>query len=63
MSRQLLRCETSIGANTRKSKNVQSSMDFLNKLNVALKEQDETEYWIDLLYETDYLDDDQVCLC
>lgn len=34
-------------------------MDFLNKLNIALKEADETEYWLDLLHETKYLDDKQ----
>ncbi len=57
MSKQLLRCGTSIGANSRESKNAQSRMDFLNKLNIALKEADETEYWLDLLHETKYLDD------
>ena len=57
MSKQLLRCGTSIGANTRESKNAQSRMDFLNKLNIALKEADETEYWLDLLHVTNYLDD------
>lgn len=57
MSKQLLRCGTSIGANTRESKNAQSRMDFLSKLNIALKEADETEYWLDLLHETAYLDD------
>ena len=57
MSKQLLRCGTSIGANTRESKNAQSRMDFLNKLNIALKEADETEYWLDLLHETEYIDD------
>ncbi len=59
ISKQLLRCGTSIGANTRESKNAQSRMDFLNKLNIALKEADETEYWLDLLHETNYLDDTQ----
>ena len=59
MSKQLLRCGTSIGANTRESKNAQSRMDFLNKLNIALKEADETEYWLDLLHETAYIDDEQ----
>ncbi len=59
MSKQLLRCGTSIGANTRESKNAQSRMDFLSKLNIALKEADETEYWLDLLHETKYLDDTQ----
>ena len=57
MSKQLLRCGTSIGANTRESKNAQSRMDFLNKLNIALKEADETDYWLDLLHATGYLDD------
>ena len=57
MSKQLLRCGTSIGANTRESKNAQSRMDFLNKLNIALKEADETVYWLDLLHVTDYLND------
>ena len=57
MAKQLLRCGTSIGANTRESKNAQSRMDFLNKLNIALKEADETEYWLDLLHTTGYLDD------
>ena len=59
MSKQLLRSGTSIGANTRESKNAQSRMDFLNKLNVALKEADETDYWLDLLHTTGYLDDNQ----
>lgn len=57
MSKQLLRSGTSIGANTRESKNAQSRMDFLSKLNIALKEADETEYWLDLLHATNYLDD------
>lgn len=56
MSKQLLRCGTSIGANTRESKNAQSRTDFLSKLNIALKEADETAYWLDLLQATDYLD-------
>ena len=57
LSKQLLRSGTSIGANTRESKNAQSKNDFLNKLNIALKEADETEYWLELLYKTDYLDE------
>jgi four helix bundle protein len=57
LSKQLLRSGTSIGANTRESKNAQSRMDFLNKLNIALKEADETEYWLDLLHETNYIYD------
>ena len=46
MSKQLLRCGTSIGANTRESKNAQSRTDFLSKLSIALKEADETAYWL-----------------
>jgi len=57
MSKQLLRCGTSIGANTRESKNAQSRNDFLSKLSIALKEADETDYWLDLLHATNYLND------
>ena len=57
ISKQLLRSGTSIGANTRESKNAQSKNDFINKLNIALKEADETEYWLELLYRTDYLEE------
>ena len=57
LSKQLLRCGTSIGANTRESKNAQSKNDFLNKLSIALKEADETDYWLDLLHATNYIDD------
>ena len=56
MSKQLLRCGTSIGAKTRESKNAQSRMDFLSKLNIALKEADETEYWLTLLYRSETID-------
>ncbi len=59
LSKQLLRSGTSIGANTRESKNAQSRNDFLNKLNIALKEADETEYWLELLYQTEYLDENE----
>ena len=59
LSKQLLRSGTSIGANTRESKNAQSRKDFLTKLSIALKEADETEYWLELLYETEYLDENQ----
>ena len=57
MSKQLLRCGTSIGANARESKNAQSRLDFTSKLNIALKEADETAYWLDLLHATEYIDD------
>jgi len=53
LSKQLLRSGNSIGANTRESRNAQSKNDFLTKLNIALKEADETEYWIELSYKTE----------
>ena len=59
MSKQLLRCGTSVGANTRESKNAQSRNDFLSKLSIALKEADETDYWLDLLHATKYKDDNR----
>ena len=59
LSKQLLRSGTSISANVRESINAQSSMDFIHKMNIALKEGNETEYWLELLHETDYLDEIQ----
>lgn len=55
MSKQLLRSGTSIGANIREAKNGQSRPDFIAKLHIALKEASETEYWLEILYETEYL--------
>ncbi len=55
MSKQLLRCGTSIGANVAESQQAQSRPDFVSKLNIALKEAVETDYWLRLLYETGYL--------
>ena len=59
LSKQILRSGTSIGANVRESVNAQSRMDFINKLNIALKEANETEYWLELLHESNILDDTQ----
>ena len=53
MSRQIYRSGTSIGANIAESKNAQSKLDFINKLSLALKEADETRYWLDLLFESE----------
>ena len=55
LSKQLLRSGTSIGALTREAKFAQSRADFVNKLSIALKEANETDYWIDLLFDTDFL--------
>ena len=50
MSKQLYRSGTSIGANISESNNAQSKADYINKLSIALKEADETEYWLTLLF-------------
>ena len=57
MSKQLFRSGTSIGANVHEGIQAQSRADFVNKLNVALKEASESSYWITLLHETEYIDD------
>ena len=59
LSKQLLRSGTSIGANIRESKNAVSKKDFVYKLSISLKECDESIYWIELLYETKYLTENQ----
>ena len=55
LSKQILRSGTSIGALIRESRYAQSRADFLYKQTIALKEANETEYWLHLLKETDYL--------
>lgn len=55
LSKQLLRAGTSIGANIRESIYAQSKKDFLSKMNIALKEANETEYWIELLIRTSFI--------
>ena len=55
MSRQLLKSGTSVGANIRESKNAQSAADFVSKLSIALKEADESQYWLELLKYGDFL--------
>ena len=55
LTKQLLRCGTSIGANVAESQQAQSRADFVSKLNIALKESYETDYWLRLMYETQYL--------
>ena len=53
--KQVLRSGTSIGANTAESKYAQSEADFLTKLTIALKEANETKFWLKRLYSGDYL--------
>ena len=55
LSRQVLRSGTSVGANIRESRNAQSDLDFINKMSIALKEADETAYWLELLYESGFI--------
>ena len=53
----LLRSGTSIGAMVREAEQAESRADFIHKLAIALKEANETDYWLDLLKETDYISD------
>jgi len=55
LSKQVLRCGTSIGANVEEAIGGQSRADFLSKLSIAYKEARETSYWLRLLKDTDYL--------
>ncbi len=55
MSKQVLRSGTSIGANIKESIRAQSTADFLSKMQIALKEASETEYWLELLTDADYI--------
>ena len=55
MSKQLLRCGTSIGANVTEAQKAQSRADFHTKMNIAMKEANESYYWLRLLHKTDYL--------
>ncbi|MCY7351312.1 MAG: four helix bundle protein, partial [Cytophagaceae bacterium] len=57
LSKQVLRAGTSIGANVHEAIHGQSRKDFHAKMNIALKEASEMEYWLLLLQATDYLDD------
>ena len=59
MSKQVLRCGTSIGANVKEALRGQSRADFRAKMNIALKEASETEYWLELLHESDYITEEQ----
>ena len=54
MSKQLLRSGTAIGALVKEAEQAESKLDFIHKLNIALKEANETSYWLELLFKTDY---------
>lgn len=55
LTTQILRSGTSIGANVSESKYAQSLRDFVSKMSIALKESAETEYWLTLLYKSEYI--------
>lgn len=57
LTNQLLRSGTSIGANIHEAQYAQGTKDFISKFEIALKEVYETEYWLDLLFETGYMDE------
>ena len=58
LSKQCLRSGTSIGANINEGIMAASKADFVNKLRIALKEANETKYWLELLHETEYLSEE-----
>ena len=58
LSKQLLRSGTAIGALVREAEQAESKADFVHKMAIALKEANETEYWLELLRETHYLGSD-----
>ena len=55
---QLLRCGTSVGANIHEAQYAQGTKDFISKLEIALKECNESEYWIELLYEVNSISEE-----
>lgn len=59
LSKQVLRSGTSIGANVKEAIRGQSKVDFIHKMSISLKEASETEYWLELLYETEYITQSQ----
>ena len=59
LSKQLLRCGTSIGANVHESIHAQSKADFISKMNIALKEANETDYWLRLLRDSDVIEENE----
>ena len=56
---QLLRCGTSVGANVHEAQYAQGTKDFISKFEIALKECNESEYWLELLYETNSINENE----
>ena len=59
MSKQLMRCGTSVGAMVREAEHAESKKDFVHKMAIAQKESNETLYWLELLKETSYLSEQE----
>ena len=59
ISSQIARSATSIGANVSEAQYAQGKKDFISKLEIALKEASETGYWLELLYRTNYIDQER----
>lgn len=57
LTKQLIKSATSIGANIHESKYAQSTADFVSKMKIALKECYESEYWLEILFKTEYLNE------
>ena len=57
LSKQLLRSGTAIGALVRESEHAESKADFIHNLSISLKEANESDYWIELLFKSDYLEE------
>jgi four helix bundle protein len=57
MSKQLLRSGTSVGALIREAEQAESKADFIHKMSIALKEANETDYWIELLFKAKYIEE------
>ena len=61
LSKQIVRSGTSIGANAKEASVAQSKADFYAKLSISLKEAAETEYWLEILHESEYIDEKSFC--
>ncbi len=57
LSKQLLRSGTAVGALVRESEHAESKADFIHKLSISLKEANESDYWIELLHKSNYLEE------
>jgi four helix bundle protein len=61
LSKQLLRSGTAIGALIREAEYAESTLDFIHKMSIALKEANETDYWIELLFQAIYINESSYC--